>query len=299
MESATLTRASPDSEQAARRTALMRGSSIEVSSRDDGALDQLADTLEPGAAVYINHAAGDTHHGIVAAAARLRRAGFLPVPHIAARRLASFTQLRDFLARARGEAEVEQVLVIAGDADHPTGPFDSSLDILRTGLLQQHGIRRVGIAGHAEGHPKIAAAALDRALRDKLALAHRDGLAPFVVTQFCFEAAPILAWIERLAAVGFDVPVRIGLAGPASVASLAKFAVRCGIGNSLRALVGRQTSIARLVTETGPEPVIAALAAARLPAMVEGLHFFTFGGTARTAAWRRHRIERGFDRLPT
>lgn len=287
-----------DRERSERMAALMRGSSLEVSPRDHAALDGLPDTLEPDAAVYINHAAGDSHHAIVAAAARLRRAGFQPVPHVAARRLASFTQLKDFLARARGEADVEAALVIAGDADTPAGPFHDCLAILQTGLLQQHGVRRVGIAGYAEGHPKIAAPTLDAALRAKLALAHRSGLAPFIVTQFCFEAAPILDWVRRLGEEGFDVPVRIGLAGPASVANLAKFAIRCGIGNSIRSLVGRQPAIARLVAEAGPEPVIAALAAARRPAMVDGLHFFTFGGTVRTAAWRRQRIDSGFAQAP-
>ncbi len=275
-------------------TALMRGSSVEISARDHAVLDALAEMLEPGATVYINHAAGDTHHGIVDAAARLRRAGFAPVPHIAARRLASFTQLKEFLARASGEAGVEGVLAIAGDTDQPAGPFHSSLAILETGLLQQHGIRRVGIAGYAEGHPRISAADLDAALRAKLALAHRSGLEPYIVTQFCFEAAPILAWLQHLADEGFDVPVRVGLAGPASIASLAKFAIRCGIGDSIRSLLGRQAAIARLVTEAGPEPVISALATERRPALLAGLHFFTFGGTAQTAAWRRACIEGGF-----
>jgi methylenetetrahydrofolate reductase (NADPH) len=294
--SATIPRPAPapDRQQSERMVALMQGSSLEVSARDRVAQETLSETLEPGATVYINHAAGDTHHGIVEVAARLRRQGFVPVPHIAARRLASFTQLRDFLARANGEAGVDRILAIAGDTDHPAGPFPDSLALLKTGLLQQHGIRRVGIAGYAEGHPKISDNALEAALRAKLALAHRDGLEPYVVTQFCFEAAPILASVQRLADAGFDIPVHVGLAGPASVASLAKFAIRCGIGNSIRALVGRQPAIARLMTETGPEPVISALASERRPAMLAGLHFFTFGGIARTADWRRARIDGGF-----
>jgi len=266
---------------------LLRGVSIELSSREHGSEQLCRGFLAPGTPVYVNFAPDDSYHAVVDTVARLKRAGFCPVPHVAARYLTGLTQLDDFLARSAG-AGVDRVLVIAGDLDRPAGPFHSSLELIETGLLRKHGIRTVGIAGYPEGHPKIATATLDAALSAKLRLLLGDGIAPYIVTQFCFDAAPIVGWLARMRTAGIGVPVRAGLAGPASIATLAKFAMRCGIGNSLLALVGGQTSIARLLVESGPEKVIRALAAADpVDVDIAGLHLFTFGGLVRTGKWLR------------
>lgn len=266
---------------------LLGGISIELSAREHGSEQLCCGFLAPSTPVYVNFAPNDSYHTVVETTARLKRAGFCPVPHVAARYLTGPTQLDDFLARAVGVG-VDRVLVIAGDLDQPAGPFHSSLELIETGLLSKHGIRTVGVAGYPEGHPKIATATLDAALAAKLRRLQSDGIAPYIVTQFCFDAAPIVGWLARMHATGIVVPVRVGLAGPASIATLAKFAMRCGIGNSLLALVGGQTSIARLLVESGPDKVIRALAAAE-PAEIDiaGLHLFTFGGLVRTGKWLR------------
>lgn len=265
---------------------LMRDCSVEVSARDDYAGERLGEIMAPGRTIYINYAPGDTHHGAVAAARRLRDAGFNPVPHVVARYLASYTQLNDYLLRLNGEAAVDQALVVAGDVARPVGPFESSLQLLKTGLFAKAGIRRIGIAGYPEGHPRVAMRVLDDALHDKIALAREIGLATYVVTQFGFEAEPILDWIRRLRQSHIGIPIHVGLAGPASLATLTKFALRCGVGQSLRALYAGQTSVTRLLTEAGPERVIKALIADKERARdIAGLHFFTFGGVRRTGAW--------------
>jgi methylenetetrahydrofolate reductase (NADPH) len=235
----------------------------------------------------------------VAIAARLRRAGFRPVPHVTARSLASLAALDDYLARAAGEAGVDHVLVIGGDRDRPAGPFDSSLSVLCTGLLRKHGIRRVGVAGYPEAHPAIPAKALQDALLAKKELARENGLELQIVTQFCFDAGPIVAWARQ--ARKFGLPVRIGLAGPASITTLLKFAARCGIGNSVRVLKSRTNSIIRLITDAGPEVVVRDLARsmAEDPAVSPvGVHLFTFGGLLRSARWLRALREGNFDILP-
>jgi len=266
---------------------MLGGISIELSTREHGSEQLCCGFLAPSTAVYVNFTPNDSYHAVVETAARLKRAGFCPVPHVAARYLTGPTQFDDLLARAVG-AGVDRVLVVAGDLERPAGPFHSSLELIETGLLGKHCIRTVGIAGYPEGHPKIATATLDAALAAKLHRLQNDGIAPYIVTQFCFDAAPIIRWLARLRATGITAPVRVGLAGPASIATLAKFAMHCGIGNSLLALVGGQTSIARLLVESGPDEVIRALAAAD-PADVDiaGLHLFTFGGLVRTGKWLR------------
>ena len=283
------TRGAPDLAVRNRRlTELVAACSIEISPRDDLAGGGLRELLDPGTTVFVNHPGSVTHHDIVAACARLRDAGFEPVPHIAVRRLASFTQASDFLQRAVGQAQVRAALIIGGDPDHPVGPFPDSHDFLASGLVERHGLRAVAFAGYPEGHPRIAARTLEEALRAKVALARGQGLDVSLVTQFGFDAAPILRWIEALRAQHVICPVRVGIAGPATVATLAKFAVRCGIGESLRALARGYTAFARILAEAGPDALVDALVDGEdrdFP--IDGLHVFTFGGVRRAAAWMR------------
>jgi len=278
-------RAAPDLARH-RATELVAACSIEISPRDDFAGEKLRELLDPGTTVFVNHPGSVTHHDIVAACARLRHAGFSPVPHIAVRRLASFTQANDFLQRAEAEAAVTAALIIGGDPDHPVGPFPDAYDLLASGLIERHGLREVAFAGYPEGHPRISARTLDEALRAKVELAGRQGLDVSLLTQFGFDAAPILRWIAALRARDIVCPVLVGIAGPATVATLAKFAVRCGIGASLRALARGQTAFARILAEAGPDALIGVLVAEEDPRWpIDGLHVFTFGGIRRTAEW--------------
>jgi methylenetetrahydrofolate reductase (NADPH) len=247
-------------EQQQRAVALIGDCSIELLPRDELAGDGLRALFAPGTSVFVNYPASVTHHDIVAACVRLRRAGFDPVPHVAVRRLASFTQASDFLLHAASEARVERILLIGGD-DSPAGPFRAALDLLAIGVVERCGIRRVVFAGYPEGHPAIDLGTLQAALRAKVSLARQAGLGVSLITQFGFEAAPILHWISGLREDGIDCPVHVGIAGPATVATLAKFAIRCGIGTSLRALARGHTAFARILVEAGPDALISELVA--------------------------------------
>jgi methylenetetrahydrofolate reductase (NADPH) len=277
--------ASP-TDPARRAVELIGACSIEVSPKDHYAGERLRELFEPGLTVFVNYPPRVTHHDSLAACARLRRAGFEPVPHIAARQLLGFSQANDFIVRAAGEAGVTRVLLLGGDTARPAGPFNSALELLATGLVERHGIPAVAFAGYPEGHARIDAHVLDTALRAKLELARMSGLATSVVTQFAFEAEPILDWLAALRRDGIACPVHVGLAGPASIAMLARFAVRCGIGASLRALARGHTDFAHVLTEANPGPLVQALAAREDPAApIDGVHVFTFGGVRRAARW--------------
>lgn len=273
---------------------LIAAASIELSPHEVLRGTALGEYLDPGTTVFVNHPASVTHHDIVAACVRLRRAGLIAVPHVAARRLASFTQARDFLQRAAAEADIASALVIGGDPDRPMGPFADGLDLLATGVVEESGLAEVILPGYPEGHPRIDTRTLAQALRTKLALARVRGLQASLVSQFAFEAAPIARWLSALREEDILCPVRVGVAGPASIATLAKFAVRCGIGASLRALGRGHTAFARILVEAGPDRLIEALTAAEDPnAPIEGLHLFAFGGLRRTADWIRARTASG------
>src|SRR5262249_416949 len=160
-----------------------------------------------------------------------------------------------FAARLADDAGVDRILIIGGDRAKPAGPYDSSLAVMQTGVFQQRGIPRMAVACFPRGNPNLPEAAMGEALAAQPRVAPRSGPDLSIVTQFCFQAEPIVSWMQRLRARGIQNPVRVGLAGPARLVTLARYAVRCGIGNSLRVLT-EHPSWARLLTERGPEPII-------------------------------------------
>lgn len=268
--------------------ALLSSASVEVSSHGHQ-LRELREHFAPGTEVTITFLPGDNFHTNVETARGLRRSGYEPVPHIAAREIPSREALNDFVARLRSEADVRRVVLIAGDVAGARGPFKSSRDVAATGLLEAHGITRVSVAGHPEGHPFLDEAAAFRGLVVWGEWARESGVRVDVVTQFCFEGAPILKFLSELGARNIDLPVIIGLAGPATPATLTKFALRCGIGNSMRALRGQIGRYGRLLLDTGPDDVMRALEAAPAAetSAIAGFHLFPFGGLRKARNWLR------------
>lgn len=261
---------------------------IEVTARDKDAIAALKAHVPQGARVHVTYLANGRLEETVQQAAALAAAGFEPIPHVAARSMTSQGELNDYLARLVGEAGARRVLLIAGDVPHARGPFAASIDVLRSGALQAAGIANVAFATHPEGHPVMPDAAMESALLEKCAYAAANGLEAELVSQFCFEATPILDHIARLRKLGIAAPVRIGAAAPTSPARLMKFAMRCGVGPSLRALTSHPARVSKLMDVAGPEGLIADLArgfAARPLGDIAGMHFFVFGGIERAVSW--------------
>lgn len=272
----------------ARLSGLLASASVEVSSSgSDPAV--LADHLPAGTGVSITFLPGDNYRHNVETAASLRRAGFDPVPHVAAREMPSREALNDFLMRARREADVRRVVLIAGDVAAAKGPFKSSRDVAASGLIEAHGINAVSVAGYPEGHPYLEGAHAFEALAAWQGWGSRSGVRVDIVTQFCFESGPILAWLAELQERGIDLAVTVGLAGPATLATLTKFGLRCGVGNSIRALRGHIGRFGRLLTDNGPDEVVRGLMAAPAAATeaISGFHLFPFGGLRKTGRWLR------------
>ncbi|RPH61727.1 MAG: metFprotein [Burkholderiales bacterium] len=264
---------------------LARNASIETSTRNLADVAGYAPLLAPGTDVYVTFLPGTPYHHILSVATRLRQAGLNPVPHLAARRFASAAAVADFAARLRDEAGVTRVLLIAGDSQTACGPFGSSLEVLETGVFQSCGIRSIGIAGYPEGHPGIPQQALDDALERKIRYAGTHGLELFIVSQFCFDGQRVLDWVTRLRERGVSLPVRVGVAGPATVRTLLSYSIRCGIGASMKALGSRPVSLTRLLARHGPEQLASTVARPAAALGIAGLHLFPFGGFAESARW--------------
>jgi methylenetetrahydrofolate reductase (NADPH) len=274
---------------------MQRDYSIEVNPHQSKVVEAALERLQPGTEVFLPWIPGANPMDAVGPATRLQRAGLVAVPHVGARHIETLAQLEQFAARLVGEAGVDRVLIIGGDRAKPAGPYDSSLQVMQTGVFQKAGIVRMAVGGFPEGNPNISDAVLDGALSAKVNFARSAGVQLSIVTQFCFEAEPIVSWLRHIRIQGIDVPVRVGLAGPAGILTLARYAVRCGIGNSLHALT-ENPSFARLLVEKGPEPIIRDIASAglesefsgrqqALPLGIAGLHFYVFGGFNKTVDW--------------
>ena len=263
--------------------ALMAGFSIEATRPSDADIAALS-VLKRGTSIYLSAVPNRPAAEAIAAAVRVRAAGFEPVPHVAVRNFANAGALDDFLARLNGEAAVKAVLVIAGDrAEH--GPFRRALDAIDSGVLQRRGIRTIGIAGYPDGHPRIGADELNRAMAEKIAAAEAIGLTVEIVTQFCFDAGAIQNFIARLRAFGFEHRLRIGLAGPTSLTSLMRYASRCGVRASAQGLARRAGLMRQMFAMNTPDDLVRALAEAAPVNVVP--HFFSFGGIAATGRWAR------------
>jgi methylenetetrahydrofolate reductase (NADPH) len=269
---------------------MLKGFSIELNPGDAKVMDAAPGRLEPGTEVFLTWIPGTNPMETIAPAGKLRKAGLFPTPHIGARHVESAAQLEQFATRLAGEG-VDRVLIIGGDRDKPAGPFDSSLAVMQSGILQKAGITRINIGAFPEGNPAIPDALLIPALPAKVNFAKSNGLQTAIVTQFCFDAEPIIKWLHLIRGQGIDLPVRVGLAGPASIISLTRYALKCGVGNSIKVLT-EKPAFAKLLVDKGPEPIIRDVAAGigpgdgvKLPLGIAGLHFFVFGGFNKTVDW--------------
>ncbi len=268
-------------------SAFLRDYSIEITPHDTGKLDAIRAELTDGAAVYVAHPPGVPIDDIVALAGSVQKLGLTATPHIIARKLESRDQLERALARCQ-ELGIHNALCVAGDITADKPAYDSSLEVLQTGLFAKYGFREVGVAGHPEGSKAIGEERVEQALRGKAEFAKNAGFKLYFATQFGFDPQPFIDWEAATSAKGIDLPIHVGLPGPASLRQLAKFAMLCGVGASMRMLTSRTSAMANLLSTQAPDEMVTALArhkGANPQSRFKKVHFFAFGGVVKTARW--------------
>jgi methylenetetrahydrofolate reductase (NADPH) len=273
----------------ARLLELLRGASIEVTARSDDQIGVVREFYRRGTDVHVTALPNDPRPLTIAMARHLTEAGFNPVPHLTARGFESVAALEEFLAGA-GDAGVRRMLVISGDLPKPVGPFPDALSVLRTDLLQRYGITAIAVAGHPEGHPAASAEVMEKALQEKVDYARRHGLDVDIITQFLFEADPVVSYLDRLKALKINAPLRVGITGPAKLTTLIKYAVHCGVGNSLRALRKQAGNIVKLAQDAPPDELLKDIVR-ETDGRVAGFHFYVFGGLRKTGVWLNAAME--------
>jgi methylenetetrahydrofolate reductase (NADPH) len=280
-----------DNAHGAEIEAFLKDYSIEVMPRTAEKVEDFTALLPAQTRVYIAHIEGTPIEEMVATAKRLNADGYKVMPHFPARIIKDKATLADWIARYQGEADVKQALLLAGGVATPHGDFSDSMQLMETGLFDAAGFERLHVAGHPEGNRDIDAsgtANVDAALKWKNDFQTRTDAKMAIATQFAFEAKPIIDWANSLAEAGITLPVHIGIAGPAKLQTLIKFAIACGVGPSLKVLQKRAMDVTKLLLPYEPTEVIRDLAlhkAAHPDFNISHVHFFPLGGIKTNANW--------------
>jgi methylenetetrahydrofolate reductase (NADPH) len=262
------------------------GFSLEMTAKDEASLRDAAPLIAPDTPIAITYLPGEEVAARVAATSVVRELGFEPMPHFSARRITSEDDFEGYLRAVVGQAGVRRCFIVAGDPPEPQGPYFDTMALIRTGAFERSGITAIGIGGHPEGHPNMSQAQCWDVLEAKIGEIEARGMAPLVVTQFGFDPDAFLSWLKQLRARGLDVPVRIGVPGPAGIKRLLAFAARCGVGASASVMKKYGVSLANLMGTAGPDKLVDAFA--RELGDEHGqvrLHFYPFGGMVKTLEW--------------
>jgi methylenetetrahydrofolate reductase (NADPH) len=261
--------------------------SMEMTGKDVAKVENAASVIPPGTRINVTFLENEDLAMRVNAAAAVKRLGFTPVPHISARRLKSQEMLEEYLTALRDIGTSDNVLIIGGDPTVPMGPYEESLAVIESGLLKQYGVKHVAIGGHPSGDPNIPADALMPAIEKKAAALANLNIPGSIITQVDFDVDRVLSWVAEVRDHGVELPIRVGVPGPASVKLLLGFAGRLGISTSATIAKKYGLSVTNLLGKAGPENFIRDLQSGLDPAKhgVVKLHFYTFGGFKTTAEW--------------
>ena len=273
-------------------SAFLKRLTIEITFRQIDKLPLLREKLLPGTKVFIALIDPADVAGQLHAAKQLRGAGFTAIPHIPARFVRDLEDLKSRIGALAQEAGVSEMLVLGGGAPQSVGHYDATIQILETGVFEANGLKRLGFAGHPEGNSDITRihgeAMLLKALKQKQAWLKSANLDGFIATQFLFEAGPVAEWAKHLRAEGINLPISVGVPGPATIRTLVKYAAMCGVGNSARFIRKQAMNITRLLTVNTPDDFIAGLADLHFNRPELGIsnpHLYPFGGFDKLFDW--------------
>jgi methylenetetrahydrofolate reductase (NADPH) len=270
----------------------LNGYSIEVTPNAAAKIENFAEVLPTNTRIYIAHIEGTPFDDMLTTAKKITNEGFIPMPHFPARIIEDKDMLESWLSQYSGEANVQEALLIAGGSKEPAGVYDSSIQIIETELFDKYSFKRLHVAGHPEGNKDIDKDSthtnVNKALSWKNEYAKRTDAQIAIATQFCFDSGAIIQWANSLIDMNIDLPVHIGIAGPAKLQTLIRYSIECGVGASMKVLQKRAKDITKLLLPYEPTSVISELAEykSQNPDFnIEQVHFFPLGGTKTTANW--------------
>ena len=261
------------------------GFSLEVTPRAASKIDNFADLIPKGTLIYIAHIEGTPIEDMTSTAKKINEQGFQPMPHFPARIIKDKNVLQDWISRYQNEADVKNALLIAGGANKPYGDYDSSIQLIESELFDKANFQNLHIAGHPEGSTDIdpdgTTKNVDEALSWKNEFSKRTDAEMAITTQFCFDSKTVIEWANSIKNNGIDIPIHIGIAGPAKLQTLIKYSIECGVGASIKILQKRALDLTKLLLPYKPTSIIRELAeykSINSDFNIEKVHFFPLGG---------------------
>ena len=261
------------------------GFSVEVTPKAASKIENFEDYIPSGTLVYVAHIEGTPIEEMVETAKKINDQGFCAMPHFPARIIKDKNVLEDWIFRYKNEANVSNALLIAGGANKPYGEYDSSIQLIESELFDKADFNNLHIAGHPEGSmdidPDGSTTNVDQALSWKNEFSKRTDANMAITTQFSFDASSVINWANNIKDAGIDIPVHIGIAGPAKLQTLLRYSIECGVGASIKIIQKRAKDLTKLLLPYKPTNIITELATykAKNPSFnIEKVHFFPLGG---------------------
>ncbi len=266
------------------------GFSVEVTPKAASKIEKFEDYVPSGTLMYIAHIEGTPIDEMVATAKKINDQGFLPMPHFPARIIKDKKVLNDWISRYKNEANVSNALLIAGGANKPYGEYDSSIQLIESELFDKANFSNLHIAGHPEGSldidPDGSTKNVDHALSWKNEYSKRTDAKMAITTQFSFDADAVISWANSVKASGVDIPIHIGIAGPAKLQTLLRYSLECGVGASIKIIQKRAKDLTKLLLPYKPTTIISQLAEYKdknPDFNIEKVHFFPLGGVKQVS----------------
>ena len=271
-------------------TNFLKGFSVEVTPRAASKIENFSDLIPKGTLVYIAHIEGTPIEDMVETAKKINDQGYSPMPHFPARIIKNKQTLQDWISRYKNEANVDNALLIAGGSNKPHGDFDSSIQLIESELFDMAGFKNLHIAGHPEGNKDIdndgTTNNIDKALSWKNEFSNRTDATMAITTQFCFDSKTVIDWANAVKNNGIDLPIHIGIAGPAKLQTLLKYSLECGVGASIKILQKRAMDLTKLLLPYKPTQILSELAEYKhnnADFNIEKVHFFPLGGVKQVS----------------
>ena len=271
-------------------TNFLKGFSVEVTPRAASKIENFSDLIPKGTLVYIAHIEGTPIEEMVETAKKINDQGYSPMPHFPARIIKNKQTLQDWISRYKNEANVDNALLIAGGSNKPQGDFDSSIQLIESELFDMAGFKNLHIAGHPEGNKDIdndgTTNNIDKALSWKNEFSNRTDANMAITTQFCFDSETVIDWANAVKNNGIDLPIHIGIAGPAKLQTLLKYSLECGVGASIKILQKRAMDLTKLLLPYKPTQILSELAEYKHnnpDFNIEKVHFFPLGGVKQVS----------------
>ena len=268
----------------------LKGFSIEVTPRAIAKIENLSELIPSGTLFYIAHIEGTPIEDMVQTAKRINEQGYPAMPHFPARIIKDKDTLKDWISRYQNEANVENALLLAGGANKPYGDYDSSIHLIESELFDLAGFKKLHIAGHPEGNKDIdpdgSTSNVNKALSWKNEFRNRTDADMAITTQFCFDSKTVINWANDIKNKGIDIPIHIGIAGPAKLQTLLRYSIECGVGASIKILQKRALDLTKLLLPYKPTSILSELAEYKLnnpDFNIEKVHFFPLGGVKQVS----------------